>query len=204
MPPQTRHTCCGPVRDSPCVQYGAWTLKEQALVFYPTQLSRIDAADSSNFSSRRRISRHHHPGPVAQPTGRIASGHAESVAGGAPYRGENEHLPPFRMFVLLDQRAARRQQRSRHARTRSARWAERQDQDDDGEKYAAYWKNSKNRQHRFCLTESGKRPKPVPSASMRRIARMASPGRARSTYDESAAASSGRAVTAVAAIARKQ
>src|SRR5674476_1387168 len=101
MPPQTRHACCGPVRDSPCVQNGAWMLKDQALVFYPTQLSRIDAADSSNLSSRRRISRHHDPGPVAQPTGRIASGHAESVAFGArPADREDEH-PEWRQMLIL-------------------------------------------------------------------------------------------------------
>jgi hypothetical protein len=31
---------------------------------------------------------------------------------------------------------------------------ERQDQNRDGEEYAAYWNHSKNRQHGLCITES--------------------------------------------------
>jgi hypothetical protein len=37
---------------------------------------------------------------------------------------------------------------------RIARRIERQDQNRDGEEYAAYWNHSKNRQHGLCITES--------------------------------------------------
>jgi hypothetical protein len=50
--------------------------------------------------------------------------------------------------------ANRRSSGARDMRARIARRIERQEQDRDGEEYAAYWNHSKNRQHRLCITES--------------------------------------------------
>ena len=43
----------------------------------------------------------------------------------------------------------------------AVRRVERQDQEHNGEEYAAYWENPKDRQHRLCITESAKTPKTI-------------------------------------------
>ena len=66
---------------------------------------------------------------------------------GAPDGGQNEELPPFRMLVLRISAPRAGITVGRQCRMRTARRLERQDQDHDGEEYAAYWDDPKNRQH---------------------------------------------------------
>ncbi len=65
----------------------------------------------------------------------------------APDGGENEKLPSLRRLFGLQQRAACGQHGRRQCRMRTARRTERQDQDYDGEEYAAYCDYPKNWQH---------------------------------------------------------
>jgi hypothetical protein len=58
------------------------------------------------------------------------------------------------MLLARNERAAR----AGPLTARIARRIERQDQNRDGEKYAAYWNHSKNRQHSLCITESARFP----------------------------------------------
>ncbi len=56
---------------------------------------------------------------------------------GAPERGQDEELPPLRMLLARDQGPARRRHGRRDMRVRADRRVKRQDQDSNGEKYAA-------------------------------------------------------------------
>ena len=51
--------------------------------------------------------------------------------------------------IAVDQRTPGRRDSSGHGRTRTVRRTERQDQNYNGEKYAAYWKYAENRQHQL-------------------------------------------------------
>src|SRR6185295_16986259 len=73
-----------------------------------------------------------------------------------------QKLPRLGMMTGVNERTARRRHRRIQWRARTVRRAKCQDQDEDGEEYAAHWENTKNRQHRLCITESGTIPKPGP------------------------------------------
>lgn len=82
-------------------------------------------------------------------------------------RRQYHELPDFRMPLAVEECAASRRDRRVQWRTRSVRRAECQNQDKNGEKYAAYWKNAENRQPRLCITESGIIPKPASGLAAR-------------------------------------
>ena len=63
------------------------------------------------------------------------------------------------MAIPIDQRATCRSIRRGQWRARAIRRAKRQNQNQNGEKYAAHGENPENRQHRLCITESASIPK---------------------------------------------
>src|SRR6185312_16134285 len=87
---------------------------------------------------------------------------------GALERRADQELPRLRMVADVNERATRRHHRRVQRRTRSVRRDERQSQNQNGEKYAAHWENTKNRQHCQCITESGTFPKPGSRTRARR------------------------------------
>jgi hypothetical protein len=61
----------------------------------------------------------------------------------------DEILPHFGLAIAIGQNTPAGGHGARQRRARAVRRAQRQHQNQNGEKYAAHWKNAENRQH--CL-----------------------------------------------------
>ena len=88
-------------------------------------------------------------GGSSERTGEIRQIAQAAQLGRALESGENKKLSYFRVAIAVDQRTPGRRDSSGHGGTRSVRRTKRQDQNHNGEKYAAYWKYAENRQHQL-------------------------------------------------------
>src|SRR6185437_6693770 len=80
---------------------------------------------------------------------------------GPTERREDQELPPFGMLGALDQRPMCRRLDANEARARGSGRGEAKDQSENGDEYAAYRDDPKDRQHPRCISDSRETPNQI-------------------------------------------